>query len=109
MLAVALAARVAWAQAAGAAAAAPGSEDVLYEDPTGASSATISQVLPNSSKETLIVDHLRRVRVKQEILIIEWGGTAVTLLPRQYVGSITINKRIDAAATQPAKPADVKR
>lgn len=102
MAAVAVLAGAVWAENGTPAA---GSDDVLYEDAQALSSATILQIMPNSNKETMIVDHVRRVRVKQEVLIIEWGTTAVTLLPRQYVGSITINKRIDpnaGAATQRA-------
>jgi hypothetical protein len=65
----------------------------LYEDAGALSSATVTQILPNANKEIMTVDHLRRVRVKSDILILEWGTTAVTLLPRQYVGSMTINRR----------------
>ncbi len=77
---------------------APAEGDVLYEDPGELSSATVTQILPNANKEIMTVDHLRRVRVKADILILEWGSTAVTLLPRQYVGSMTINRRNDPAA-----------
>ena len=38
---------------------------------------------------------VRRIRVRHDILIIEWGNTATTLLPRQFVGSLTVNKRSD--------------
>jgi hypothetical protein len=82
--------------ASGASTAAAG--DVLYEDAGALSSATVTQILPNANKEIMTVDHLRRVRVKSDILILEWGTTAVTLLPRQYVGSMTINRRNDPGA-----------
>jgi hypothetical protein len=77
-------------------------EEVLYEDAAALSSATVTQILPNANKETLNVDHLRRVRMKGDVLILEWGTTAVTLLPKQFVGSMTINRRIDPAAGAPA-------
>jgi hypothetical protein len=73
-------------------------EEVLYEDAAALSSATVTQILPNANKETLNVDHLRRVRMKGDVLILEWGTTAVTLLPKQFVGSMTINRRNDPAA-----------
>ncbi|HUO08807.1 MAG TPA: hypothetical protein VM008_10940 [Phycisphaerae bacterium] len=72
------------------AATAPG---VLYQDDSANSSATITQVLPNSSTSMMTLGDVRRIRVQQEILVIEWGTTATTLLPRQYISSVTINKR----------------
>jgi hypothetical protein len=67
--------------------------DLLFEDPTGTTSATVTQVYPNSSTSILNLDKVTRIRVKSDILIIEWGGTATTLLPRQYIAAITLNKR----------------
>jgi hypothetical protein len=75
--------------------------DVLYQDDSATSSATITQVMPNSSTSMMTLGAVRRIRVQQEILIVEWGTTATTLLPRQFVSSVTINKRADNPA--PAK------
>jgi hypothetical protein len=75
-------------------------DGVLYEDAAGRSSATITQVMPDASKSMMTLDKVRRIRVKHDILVIEWGDTVTTLLPRQYVGSVTINKRAPAA-TEP--------
>jgi hypothetical protein len=78
-------------------------DDVLYSDPDGQSSATIVQVLPNAPSSQMILTNIKSIRVRQDILIIAWGGSATTLLPRQYVSEVTVNKRI-AATTAPAKP-----
>jgi hypothetical protein len=74
-------------------------DDVIYEDAGANSSATITQVKPNSETSLMTLQNVRRIRVKQGVLVIEWGGTATTLLPMQYVASMTVNKR--NAATQP--------
>ena len=77
------------------AATTPTNSDVLYEDPTANSSVTVTQILPNSSTSMMTFGAVKRIRVHQDILIIEWGTTATTLLPRQFVGSLTVNKRAD--------------
>jgi hypothetical protein len=77
-------------------------DDVLYEDEAARSSATVTQVMPDSSKTLMTLDAVRRIRIKQEILIIEWGNTVTTLLPRKFISSMTINKRAPAAETRPA-------
>lgn len=85
-------------------------DDALYEDPTATSSANVTQIYPNSNKENTIYTNVRRIRVKGDILIIDWAGTAVTLLPRQFVGAITINRRAatpPGAATLPAEHAHI--
>jgi hypothetical protein len=82
-------------------------EDVLYSDADGQSSATVVQVLPNSPSTQMILTNVKSIRVHQEILIIAWGGSATTLLPKQFVSEITVNKRVTpppaAAATEPAR------
>jgi hypothetical protein len=91
--------------AAPVAAGAPGekADGVLYEDATANSAATITQVLPNSATSQLTLDHVSRIRIKENVIIIEWGGTATTLLPQQYVCAIAINKHNPrAAGTEPA-------
>jgi hypothetical protein len=77
-------------------------DEVLYEDDTGQSSAKITQVMPDSSKTLLTLDHIKRVRIKADILIVEWGGSLTTMLPKHFISEMTINKR-NAAATAPAK------
>ena len=74
-------------------AAAGGADDVLYDDDTAKASATGTQVMPNSSTSNMTLDNVRRIRVKNDILIIEWGGTVITFLPKQFVSAMTINKR----------------
>jgi hypothetical protein len=78
-------------------------DDLLYSDPDGQSSATIVQVLPNSPSTQMILTHIKSIRVHQDILIITWGGSATTLLPKQFVSEVTVNKRL-APTTAPAKP-----
>jgi hypothetical protein len=85
------------------AAAKGGGEEVLYEDDTGQSSAKITQVMPDSSKTLLSLDNIRRVRIKQDIVIVEWGGTLTTLLPKHFISEMTINKRSGGAASAPAR------
>jgi hypothetical protein len=82
---------------------AAGADDVLYSDPDGRSSATIVQVLPNSPSTQMILTNVKSIRVKQDILIITWGGGATTLLPRQFVCEVTVNKRL-VPTTAPANP-----
>ena len=70
-------------------------EDVLYDDPTGTSTATITQVLspaPAAPSNTTL-NNVRRILIKQDVLIIQWGDTATTLLPRQFVAGIAVNRR----------------
>jgi hypothetical protein len=86
----------------GESSAKPGSDEVLYEDATGQSSAKITQVMPDSSKTLLTLDNIKRVRIKADILIVEWGGTLTTMLPKHFISEMTINKR-NAATTAPAK------
>ena len=81
-----------WAQTS-APANVSGTSDVLYQDDSAQSSATITQVLPNSTTSLLNLGAVRKIRVQQEIFVVEWGGTATTMLPRQYVASVTVNKR----------------
>ncbi|MGN6368241.1 MAG: hypothetical protein ACTHN5_08285 [Phycisphaerae bacterium] len=73
----------------------PSSPGTLYEDPTANSSVTVTQILPNSSTSMMTFGAVKRIRVSNDILIIEWGTTATTLLPKQFVGSLTVNKRTD--------------
>ncbi|HVS70419.1 MAG TPA: hypothetical protein VHQ47_04105 [Phycisphaerae bacterium] len=106
--ALALLTPTALAQTSAAAQAGASGDDVLYEDPSAMSSANVIQIYPNSNKETTIYTNVRRIRVKGDILIVEWGGTAVTLLPRQFVGAITLNRHMNPAnggATMPASDA----
>jgi hypothetical protein len=77
----------------GAAEAGKPADDAVFEDTAAHSSATISQVLPNSTTTQTTLPNVKRIRVRDEIFIIEWGDTATTLLPRQYVISIALNKR----------------
>src|SRR5688572_9047756 len=62
--------------------------EVIYEDEAARSSATITQVMPDSSKTLMTVDKVRRIRVQHDILVIEWGDTVTTLLPRQFVAAL---------------------
>ncbi len=81
----------------------PTPDDILYIDPDAQSSATITQVFPNSNTSQMILTNVRSIRARQDILIINWGATATTLLPRQYVMSLTVNKRTPPhPATAPA-------
>jgi hypothetical protein len=43
------------------------------------------------------------VRIKADIVIVEWGNTLTTLLPKQFISEMTINKRNAAPATRPAE------
>ena len=69
----------------------------LYIDATATSAATVTQILPDSKQTQMNLDQVKRVRLQGNVLVVEWGGTAVTLLPRQFVSAITINKRAPAA------------
>lgn len=82
---------------------APAADSVLYQDDAGSSSASVTQVYPNSSTSMQTMEHVKRVSIRQNVLVIEWAGAAVTLLPCQYVASLTLNKRADLAA--PTAPA----
>ena len=84
------------APASGGVSGAAAGSDVLYQDDSAQSSATITQILPNSNTSMMTLQTVRRIRVQQEIIVVEWGTTATTLLPRQFVGSMTVNKRTDA-------------
>jgi hypothetical protein len=77
--------------------------DTLYLDPSASSSAVVSQILPSavanaSTAASMNLTNVKRITVTQEILVIEWGATSTTILPRQFVSSITLNKRTPAAA-----------
>ena len=65
----------------------------LYDDPTANTYVPVTPILPNSSTTMMTFGAVKRIRVHQEILIIEWGTTATTLLPRQFVGSLTVQQR----------------
>jgi len=74
----------------------PVADEVLYEDPTGTSTATVTQVLPNGGNaqaSNTTLNNVRRILIKQDVLIIQWGDTATTLLPRQFVAGIALNRR----------------
>lgn len=76
----------------------PASDDLLYDDPTGLSTATIAQVFGTSTTPlNTTINGVRRIRIKNDVLIIEWGDTAITLLPRQFVASIALNRRTPPA------------
>lgn len=79
-----------------------GGDEVLYEDAAGQSSAKITQVMPDSSKTLLSLDNIKRVRIKADIVIVEWGNTLTTLLPKHFISEMTINKRNVMPATAPA-------
>jgi hypothetical protein len=70
-------------------------EDILYDDPTGTSTATITQVLSSApaAPSNTTLNNVRRILIKQDVLIIQWGDTATTLLPRQFVAGIAVNRR----------------
>jgi hypothetical protein len=81
----------------------PASDDIVYEDPTAQSTATITQVFSSTSNATTntTLANVRRIRIKSDILIIEWGDTATTLLPKQFVTSIALNRRATGSPRSP--------
>lgn len=93
-------------------ASAPEATEVLYRDTNGFSSISVTQILPNSSQSILTFSGVERVALRQEVFIITWAQGAITLLPKQFVSTITINRRAShppapattLPATQPAPP-----
>lgn len=93
------------AYAAGPTTGASEKAEVLYADPGGTTTAAIVQVLPNSAKESMTLQNVKKISICQDVLIIEWGATATTLLPRQFVASINLNKRVGVGAGAATVPA----
>lgn len=65
----------------------------LYRDASASSSANVTQVLPNAKETSTVLTGVERVAIQADVLVITHGGGAVTLIPKQYVSNITINRR----------------
>jgi hypothetical protein len=78
-------------------------DDVLYEDPQGQTSATVTQVLGDRGidvQNTTYVN-VRRIRYRNDVFILEHGESATVLLPKQFVASIALNRRTGNALPPP--------
>jgi hypothetical protein len=73
----------------------------VYSDPDGRSVANVAEVLPNSTPQTEVFTHVSSVDLLDSTYIIHWEGGAISLLSRQYVINITINKRNVPATPSP--------
>lgn len=73
---------------------------VVYTDQTAQSSAVVTLQGPKGEATTQAFTRVLRVELAQGVFVVHWGGTAVTLLPQQFVTSLTINRRAD---TRPAE------
>jgi len=70
----------------------------LYEDVAANSSVNVQQYFPAGGAQTAAISSItytavRRITLTQDVFVIEWQNGAVTLLPKQFVASMTINKK----------------
>lgn len=75
----------------------PADHETLYEDPTGKTSATVNQIIPGTPGVSLsTLTQVERIRMTQNVFLVYYGQGALTILPREHVASMTVNRRRNA-------------
>jgi hypothetical protein len=78
---------------------------ILFQDSTARASASVAQVLPGSKEPPQLFTHVSKVELHGPVLVIHWAGSAITILPLQFVATLTINQQAAAPATTRPAPA----
>lgn len=71
----------------------------LYENNAGTVSASVQQIVPvggagnQYQSSTSTYANVSRVVMTRDIFMIYWQNSALTILPKQYVVNITINRQ----------------